>query len=283
MFASHGFSLFQVLLTERAPAGSKIVTYVWAALEPTSQALWQGWPPARLPPKREGQPIGLSTTRPGRQHSFAPLSYSAGMPFMNGVLLTMRLLPLLVLVCVQCWGETTQVLGRDAPPFTVGYLRAAPATTEQRDALQWLRKNDHFRVRPIDLGAQASVSGETDVLWLHLPDSSAYAQWKGRQSQAAQRLRAYYENGGRLLLTNYAARLPHAMGIEPKAPEKEGVEVAPDVALAELVEKPELECHDQEDQYGSCNRQPVKAHATSRLDETICALQQVGNTESQND
>ena len=130
------------------------------------------------------------------------------------------------LLLAACLGASPSALASD-PPVTVGYVQTEPSA-EQRAALRWLRENDHFRVRPLDLDAQASVPRETDVLWLHLPDSSAYAQWKGRQSQAAQRLRAYYENGGRLLLTNYAARLPHAMGIEPKAPEKRTLDVEND-------------------------------------------------------
>ena len=123
------------------------------------------------------------------------------------------------LLCAICL-EASPASAQDAP-VTVGYIRPGPPAG-QHASLGWLSENDRFRLRRLDVTSARARSEmrEADVLWVHLPDSVSYAAWQKQRPQASDWLRTYYEQGGRLLLTNFAARLPHAMGIESVPPEK---------------------------------------------------------------
>ena len=106
----------------------------------------------------------------------------------------------------------------DAPPSaTIGYLTTSASTPSDSAAQAWIRRNEHLTLRQVDPSSVAEAASNVDVLWVHSPDSSAYAEWE-ESGLPLDALEDYYENGGRLLFTNYAARLPHAIGIEGTAP-----------------------------------------------------------------
>ena len=56
------------------------------------------------------------------------------------------------------------------------------------------------------------------ILWLHIPDSSEFASWI-EAKEKLNFLSNFYKQGGKILLTNFAARLPHELGVETLKPE----------------------------------------------------------------
>lgn len=98
-------------------------------------------------------------------------------------------------------------------------------TPEDEATLAWLHE------RP-DAVSEVRLTGDplsrrlygVDVLWIHAPDRAAW-EAAAPGAEALNVLRAYAEAGGRLLCTGFAARLPHALGVEPNAPETRPVEI----------------------------------------------------------
>jgi glycogen debranching enzyme len=108
----------------------------------------------------------------------------------------------------------------DSAPVVVGYVAESEPSGEHEAALRWLRENERFT--PHRLAPGADVPPAIDVLWIHKPDSVSYAN---RHSGMSSRARAFYDDGGALLLTNFAAFLPSDMGIESARPEKRVLDI----------------------------------------------------------
>lgn len=109
------------------------------------------------------------------------------------------------------------------PSATVGYLSTPPSSPADSAAKAWVQKNDQLTLHEIPSSLPTDTRSQVDVLWVHVPDSTAYAQWK--EDAPTDALQAYYENGGRLLFTNQAAHLPHTLGIESRKPETRTLDV----------------------------------------------------------
>ena len=103
--------------------------------------------------------------------------------------------------------------------YCIGYLTSALEISKEDDAaIAWLDNSKKFNCKIINVekGNQDFVG--TDVLWIHLPDSIGLNNLL-KQKNILSHLNKYYQNGGKILFTDYAAMLPNAMGIEPKKPE----------------------------------------------------------------
>lgn len=103
------------------------------------------------------------------------------------------------------------------PTATVGYLSTSVSTPSDSAARAWVEAHDQLTLRRVEASSLVEGAADVDVLWVHSPDSSAYARWT-TADRPTEALARYYDRGGRLFFTNYAAHLPHAAGIEPSAP-----------------------------------------------------------------
>ena len=103
--------------------------------------------------------------------------------------------------------------------YCIGYLTSALEISKEDDAaIAWLDNSKKFNCKIINVekGNQDFVG--TDVLWIHLSDSIGLNNLL-KQENILSHLNKYYQNGGKILFTDYAAMLPNAIGIEPKKPE----------------------------------------------------------------
>ncbi len=91
-------------------------------------------------------------------------------------------------------------------------------SNEDQAAIQWLKTKSQFTGNVINILKSPEAVRETDVLWIHIPDSTGYQEWLG-DAQSMDAIKPLYSAGKKLLLTDYAALLPHQMGIEPQTPE----------------------------------------------------------------
>ncbi len=99
----------------------------------------------------------------------------------------------------------------------IGYLTPVDRFSEEHEAaIAWLR-DEAADVRMIAV-SPARLVETLDVLWVHFPDEAAYEAFRPNTPLCAA-LRRYVEQGGRLLLTNFAAYLPHDLGFEMQRPE----------------------------------------------------------------
>ncbi len=135
-----------------------------------------------------------------------------------------RLSLLVALLSVSLGGIGMGYLSGAPPTATIGYLTTAVSTPSDSAARAWVRSNEHLTLRRVVPSTLAEGPPDVDVLWVHSPDSSAYARWQETELPI-DALKAYYEGGGRILFTNYAAHLPHAIGIEATAPTVRTLEV----------------------------------------------------------
>ena len=103
----------------------------------------------------------------------------------------------------------------------IGYLQpVASPSMEDQAAIQLLEAWGH----PFILAADVNVTklrrqlNRLPIIWIHIPDSISNQQWQF-SAELLNTLRDYYQQGGRLLLTQYAAFLPYRMGIESQQPQ----------------------------------------------------------------
>lgn len=89
---------------------------------------------------------------------------------------------------------------------------------ENDAAIRWLEDHPLFEPRLVHGDDEKPLTDDVDVLWIHLPDSAGCRIWIENRALLA-RIRSLYEGGARILLTDYAALLPHAMGVESVKPE----------------------------------------------------------------
>ncbi len=101
----------------------------------------------------------------------------------------------------------------------IGYVvQNDELSAEDQAAVRWLKSQSQFAVNVLNAVKTPDALKKSEVLWLHIPDSLTYQQWTGNE-QILQALKDIYTGGGKLFLTDYAALLPHKLGIEDQAPE----------------------------------------------------------------
>lgn len=104
--------------------------------------------------------------------------------------------------------------------ISVGYLMVNKQfSREDSAACAWLTANPEFKPIIINLNKSLNKINKVDVVWIHISDSVAYEKWK-QHLEKLKPLKTFYESGGKLLLTDFAACLPYELGIESKKPEK---------------------------------------------------------------
>lgn len=105
--------------------------------------------------------------------------------------------------------------------YRVGYVCLADFTSdEDRAAWEWLSSRPGLvaeRIRPARILAG---NRPATVLWLHCPASDDWARYEA-QPLLPEALTAHLARGGHLLLTGFAARLPHRLGLESRPPRTE--------------------------------------------------------------
>ncbi|MFH1941449.1 MAG: GH116 family glycosyl hydrolase [bacterium] len=116
---------------------------------------------------------------------------------------------------------------RDAR-IRVGYIVFGDASIREDGAiLDWLESHERFVPRRVELKGDRFNRRGIDVFWLNIPDSSAYAHWLA-EPEYEQNLKSLLKKKSRWLLTNYAALLPHALGIESEQPEVHRIQIKDD-------------------------------------------------------
>jgi glycogen debranching enzyme len=101
----------------------------------------------------------------------------------------------------------------------VGYVAISDSLSkEDQAAVNWLERHERFIPVKIHLQNNPSELDNVDIIWAHIPDSSAYENWKD-DIQSVSILKSCYDNGAKLLMTGYAALLPYELGIESNKPE----------------------------------------------------------------
>lgn len=104
--------------------------------------------------------------------------------------------------------------------YSVGYVTVTGLLTKEDSlAFQWMEDHEMIRPQVVIVPREGGrAERNLDVLWLHISDSTMYTKYSDNQA-VREFLRTAYANGRRLLLTNYAAMLPHEAGIESAKPE----------------------------------------------------------------
>lgn len=104
--------------------------------------------------------------------------------------------------------------------ISVGYLTVNKQfSAEDSSVYAWLAANPEFDPIVIKLNKSLDKINRVDVVWIHIPDSLSYVKWE-QQLEKLKPLKSFYENGGKLLLTDFAACLPYELRIESKKPAK---------------------------------------------------------------
>lgn len=115
------------------------------------------------------------------------------------------------------------VAGCHSPPgpAEVGYVLSDDGATAADSAnLSWIASTDGVQADTLAASTLSRARLEAvDVIWVHAADSSTYAELK--VAEQLRPLRRAFGDGAHVLATNHAARLPHALGIEPNEPSRQ--------------------------------------------------------------
>src|SRR5512135_824504 len=151
----------------------------------------------------------LNSRLPGQKHKFTS-TLELQTPMKN-------LWPASILIACIAFLARAGTLPR--PAVSVGYLTLSAAMShEDSGAVAWLKSVPHFSPRILDLSSARLDRPGVELIWIHIPDSVSYGRWNP-SLQKLQALAAFYRGGGKLLLTDCAAMIPHALGIESATPE----------------------------------------------------------------
>ena len=95
---------------------------------------------------------------------------------------------------------------------------------EDQAAVTFLEKMypDKFVVTKVSELSSDQIAGK--IVWAHIPDSVAYLEWLA-EVENLKVLKSFYDQGGKLLFTNFGALLPKLLGIEPVEPEIKSLEI----------------------------------------------------------
>lgn len=101
---------------------------------------------------------------------------------------------------------------------SVGYLTVdEQLDSEDSSAYAWLTANPKFNPIAIKLNKNLNKINKVDVVWVHIPDFASYVKWENHLEKLKP-LKTFYENGGKLFLSDFAAFLPSALEIESHKP-----------------------------------------------------------------
>ena len=113
-------------------------------------------------------------------------------------------------------------------PIRVGYIVVGEELTdEDRAVLEWLDDHAGFVPRKVRIGEESTGRSETDVYWIHLPDSSSYERWTISKENLSV-FASLFQHNVRFLLSGYAALLPYDAGIETQKPEIRRISIRDD-------------------------------------------------------
>jgi hypothetical protein len=115
-----------------------------------------------------------------------------------------------------------------AGPISIGYLLTKDELNESDSAIiKWLSSRADFELHQIFIQNINSLDEleNCQVIWIHIPDASSYHAWKEYLENLSY-LKRYFENGGNLLLTHYAAYLSHDLGIESNRPGESVIDIS---------------------------------------------------------
>ncbi|MFH1528777.1 MAG: GH116 family glycosyl hydrolase [Bacteroidota bacterium] len=103
--------------------------------------------------------------------------------------------------------------------YYIGYVTSAnEITKEDEAAIEWLNNSNIFSCKIIKAEEGNWDFEGMNALWIHLPDTIGLNNLL-KQKRFLSYINKYYQNGGKILFSDYAAILPNAIGIEPKKPE----------------------------------------------------------------
>ncbi|MBD3226244.1 MAG: hypothetical protein GF313_16065 [Caldithrix sp.] len=109
--------------------------------------------------------------------------------------------------------------------ITVGFIAEKGEQSLERQAIRdWMQKHGAFEVVTVNIKALKNLPDDIDVFWWHITDSLAW-QHHTQKEINLDGLRKAYEEGERFLLTNFAALLPNAAGIESVKPQVRVTEI----------------------------------------------------------
>ncbi len=107
---------------------------------------------------------------------------------------------------------------QNSKKINIGYLMTSELPSpETKAVLQWLEQSQIFSPTPIKID-QLNKINNLDVVWIHTPDSMVYRK-EINQVDVLTEIKNYYQKGGKLLITDYAALLPYDLEIESVKPE----------------------------------------------------------------
>lgn len=119
-------------------------------------------------------------------------------------------------LCARANAQPAGRMAADAIP--VGYITVGTPDEEDRAAEAWLDETPGYTPIMLRLEEMANDAlDEVRVVWIHVPSVS---DWEPAPFSDAVRktLAEYVRGGGRLLMTGFAAFLPHALGFEARRP-----------------------------------------------------------------
>ena len=101
----------------------------------------------------------------------------------------------------------------------IGYLTAGGRlSAEDSAAVAWVEGEQTCTLAILDAARSRLDSPGVDIVWVHVPDSTAWAAWTHLTGNLRS-LAAFYAHGGKLLLTGFGALIPHEIGLESERPE----------------------------------------------------------------
>ncbi len=101
----------------------------------------------------------------------------------------------------------------------IGYLTfSKDLSYEHQEAIKFLRDHQKWNVKLLTTENSLEKFRNLDLIWVHLPDSNQFIQFLGKKNEL-NFIKDYYNKGGNVLFTDYAAYLPHQLKIESRKPE----------------------------------------------------------------
>lgn len=101
---------------------------------------------------------------------------------------------------------------------TIGYITISDQlSVEDSAVVDWISDHKLFNIKVINISREPEKIKDVDAAWVHIPDQHVYDKWSTHLTELTE-LKKYYENGGKLFLSDFAALLPSALGIEPHKP-----------------------------------------------------------------
>ncbi len=101
----------------------------------------------------------------------------------------------------------------------IGYLTlSADLSNEHQETIKFLRDHQKWNVELLTTENGLEKFRNLDVIWVHLPDSNQFIQFLEKKNEL-NFIKNYFNKGGKVLFTDYAAYLPHHLKIESSKPE----------------------------------------------------------------